>query len=153
MNLNLEGSHLLQAAIEQTGYDYGGNTYGGLVLHVANNTSLEKVNMLVLSALDLIDDETRGALFEFIDQEKSNINTLEFWKNHQDEMFKKSALHAFRIWNKKGLEFNKEKFQILQNLIFNAILFNFVMAIQRSNESRSFVRRAIGHSFLARLFS
>jgi hypothetical protein len=68
-------------------------------------------------------------------------------------MFKKSALHAFRIWNKKGLEFNKEKFQILQNLIFNAILFNFVMAIQRSNESRSFVRRAIGHSFLARLFS
>ena len=153
MDLNLEGSHLLQAVIKQTSFDYRGNTYGGLVLHVANNTSLENINKLVLSALELIDDETRNAVFEFIDQENASSTNSEFWKLHQDEMIKKSGFHALGIWKEKGLEINKEEFRNLQNFIFNAVLFNFVMTIQNSNKSRAFVRKSIGQGFLARLFS
>lgn len=153
MDLNLDGSYLLHEAVKQTGFDYRGNTYGGLVLHVANNTELEKVNKLILEALRLIDDETRKAVFEFTDQENSISTNSEFWKMHQDEMFKKSGLHALKIWQKKGLEFNKINFSKLQNFIFNSTLFNFVMTIQSSNQNRTFLRNAIGHGFLARLFN
>ncbi len=152
MDLNLEGSYLLHAAIEQTGFDYRGSTYGGLVLHIANKTTFNKVEQVINAALHLIDDETRKKVFEFIDQTNSNSTNSEFWKASPDEMIKKSGLYALEIWRGKGFESNKEEFRNLQNLLFDSILFNFVMTIQGSNQSRAFVKKSIGQGILGRLF-
>lgn len=150
--MNLEGSHLLRAAIEGANSTYRGNTYGGLVLHIADQTTLSKLTEVVDAALHQIDDRLRATVFDIIDQVNTASTSRQFWKAHPDEMAKRSGLSALDIWRENGFATNKEQFRNLQNFIFDFILVNFVMTIQGSNKSRSFVKMSVGQGVLGRLF-
>jgi hypothetical protein len=152
-NLNFEGGDFFQAAMQKVGATYAGSTYGGLILHIANQTTASKTEQMIQLSLTLIDDWTRTMIFKIIDDVSPQSTAATFWTKSLDEAVQHSGLIAFSLKKEHEVAATKEQFRELQNLLFNALAFNFVLIVLKSETSKVFVQKSIGIGFLGRLFS
>ena len=149
---NTAGGLLLQAAIGQCTAGMVPATYGELVLHVAKQTSSDRVEKLIKSAFDMLDRLPTEYALSYIDTLNRRSVNAEFWRQSIDVALTNAGLAATEAWDRHDFPEHQDDFRNFQSLLFSFGVLNFVGVVLRDRQSKSFVEKALGKGLLNRLF-
>ena len=149
---NTAGEFLLTSAINQCSSGKMFSSYGELVLHVSSQTSADRAQQLIKSALKACDEKSVECTLAYVDALLGASNSKEFWQQPLDRSVQSSGIYAMDIWKQLGLPTDPAKFQSLQKLFFGAGVINFVNVVCSDSTSRAAIERYLRKGFLGRLF-